>query len=113
MSFSSGIPPETMTLERMIADMIEVADYLRTRFGQERILLSGHSWGAYLGIQVAAAAPERFLAYVGMAQIAHQLRSETMARDHLIEVFRARGDAGMVRRLEAAPVSLEAGVSEA
>ena len=112
MSFSSGIPPETMTLERMIADMIEVADYLRTRFGQERILLFGHSWGAYLAIQVAAA-PERFLAYVGMAQSAHQLRSKTMARDHLIEVFRARDDTGMVRRLEAAPVSLEAGVSEA
>jgi len=48
-----------------------------------------------------------------MAQIAHQLRSETMARDHLIEVFRARGDEEMVRRLEAAPMSLEWGVSEA
>jgi hypothetical protein len=36
-----------------------------------------------------------------------------MARDHLIEVFRARGDEGMVRRLEAAPVSMEAGASHA
>jgi pimeloyl-ACP methyl ester carboxylesterase len=48
-----------------------------------------------------------------MAQIAHQLRCKTMARDHLIEVFRARGDEGMVRRLEAAPMSMEAGASEA
>lgn len=64
----------------MIADTIEVADYLRDRFGQDRILLLGHSWGSYLGIQVAAEAPDRFLAYVGMAQITHQLRSEIMAR---------------------------------
>ena len=69
-------------------DTIEVTDYLRARFGQEKILLLGHSWGAYLGIQVAAAAPKRFLAYVGMAQIAHQLRSEVMARDHLIAAYR-------------------------
>ncbi len=102
-----------MTLDRMIADTIEVMDYLRARFGQDRILLLGHSWGSYRGIQVAAAAPDRFRAYVGMGQIAHQLRSEVMARDHLLEVYRARGDASMVRRLEAAPVTMEDGTSDA
>lgn len=111
MSFSSDIPPETMTMDRMIADTIEVADYLRDRFGQDRILLLGHSWGSYLGIQVVAEAPDRFLAYVGMAQIAHQLRSEIMARETMIEAYRARGDDAMVRRLTAAEVSMEAGTS--
>lgn len=111
MSFSPDIPPETMTMERMIADAIEVADYLRARFDQDRILLLGHSWGSYLGIQVAAEAPDRFLAYVGMAQIAHQLRSEIMARDAMIDAYRARGDARMARRLEAAEVSMEVGTS--
>lgn len=113
MSFSADIPPETMTMAQMIADTIEVADYLRARFGQDRILLLGHSWGSYLGIQVAAAAPDRFFAYVGMAQIVHQLRSEVMARDFLLNVYLARGDTAMVRRLEAAPVSMEAGTSDA
>jgi pimeloyl-ACP methyl ester carboxylesterase len=111
MSFSSDIPPETMTMAQMISDTIEVADYLRARFGQDRIILLGHSWGAYLGIQVAAAAPDRFSAYVGMAQIVHQLRSEIMARDYMIEAYRARGDHAMVRRLEAASVSIETGTS--
>jgi len=113
MSFSADIPPESMTMEQMIADTIEVADYLRDRFGHDRILLLGHSWGAYLGIQVAAAAPDRFLAYVGMAQIAHQLRSEVMAYDYMLEAYRARGNEAMVRRLEAAPVSMEDGLSPA
>jgi pimeloyl-ACP methyl ester carboxylesterase len=111
MSFSADIPPETMTMAQMIADTIEVADYLRDRFGQDRILLFGHSWGSYLGIQVAAAAPDRFLAYVGMAQIVHQLRSEVMAHAWLLETYRARGDTAMVRRLEAAPVGMEEGLS--
>ena len=112
MSFSTDIPPETMTMEQMIADTIEVADYLRERFGQDRILLFGHSWGSYLGIQVAAAAPDRFLAYVGMAQIAHQLRSEVMARNSMIEAYRARGDTRMAEQLEAAPVTMEDGTSD-
>jgi pimeloyl-ACP methyl ester carboxylesterase len=111
MSFFADIPPETMTMEQMIADTIEVADYLRDRFGQDRILLFGHSWGSYLGIQVAAAAPDRFLAYVGMAQIVHQLRSEVMAHAFLLETYRARGDTAMVGRLESAPVSMEDGLS--
>jgi pimeloyl-ACP methyl ester carboxylesterase len=111
MSFSPDIPPETMSMAQMISDTVEVADYLRTRFGQDRIVLLGHSWGAYLGIQVAAAAPDRFSAYVGMAQIVHQLESEIMARDYMIEAYRARGDEAMARRLEAASVSLEAGTS--
>lgn len=113
MSFSADIPPETMTMKQMIADTVEVADYLRARFGQDRILLLGHSWGSYLGIQVAAAAPDRFLAYIGMAQIAHQLRSEVMARDYLIGAYRERGDAAMVRRLEGALVCMEHGLSPA
>ena len=112
-SFSADIPPGSMTIDQMIADTIEVADYLRDRFGQDRILLLGHSWGSYLGIQVAAKAPDRFLAYVGMAQIVHQLRSEVMARDYLLGAYRARGDAAMVLKLEASPVSMEDGLSPA
>jgi pimeloyl-ACP methyl ester carboxylesterase len=112
-SFSGDIPPETMTMEQMISDTIEVADYLRVRFGQESIVLLGHSWGSYLGIQVAAAAPDRFRAYVGMAQIAHQLRSEVMARNYMLSAYRSQGNKKMVRRLEAAPVSMRDGVSPA
>ena len=113
MSFSTDIPPETMTMDQMISDTVEVADYLRGRFGQDRILLLGHSWGSYLGIRVAAKAPDRFIAYVGMAQIVHQLRSEVMAHDFLLGAYKARGDEGMVRKLEAAPVSMEDGLSPA
>lgn len=57
MSFSSDIPPETTTMAQMIADTIEIADHQRDRFGQDRIVLLGHSRGSHLGIQVAAAAP--------------------------------------------------------
>jgi len=39
----------------MITDTIKVTDYLRDLFGHDKLLLLGHSWGSYLGIQVVAA----------------------------------------------------------
>lgn len=112
MSFSRDLPPSTMTLEQMIADAIGVSAHLRDRFGQDRILLVGHSWGSFLGVQVAAEAPELFHAYVGVGQVSHQLRSEMAARAYMIEAYRARGDTRMVRRLEGAPVDLVNGLSD-
>ena len=113
MSWSPDLNPSDLTVDRLILDAIEVADYLRDRFGQDRILLLGHSWGSFLGLQVAARAPDRFTAYVGMAQVAHQLRSEIMAREAMILAYRERGDNGMVRRLAAASVTMESGMSDA
>ncbi|TCM78085.1 alpha/beta hydrolase [Rhodovulum steppense] len=113
LSFSADIPPQSMTVAQMIADTVAVADYLRDRFQQDKIYLLGHSWGSFLGIQVAAAAPERFHAYVGMGQVSYQLQSEVAANAFLLEQYRALGDTAMVRRLEAAPVSRADGLSDA
>lgn len=113
MSWSRDLDPSDLTIDRLILDTVEVADYLRNRFGQDRILLLGHSWGSFLGLQVAASAPDRFTAYIGMAQVAHQLRSEVMAREVMIETYRNMVESRMANRLDAAPVSLEDGMSDA
>ena len=62
LSHSPDIPPDTMTVAQLISDTIAVIRFLQDRFGKDRILLLGHSWGGVLGIQVAATAPELFLA---------------------------------------------------
>jgi pimeloyl-ACP methyl ester carboxylesterase len=106
LSYRPGIPPETMTVAQLIADTHAVTDYLRGRFGQPKIHLMGHSWGSFLGIQAAAQAPERYHAYIGVAQVSHQLRSEKVAYDYMLAQFRTNGNRRMVRKLEAAPVTL-------
>ena len=90
--------------EDLIADALEVTDHLRERFGQERIHLLAHSGGSHIGIQVAARSPERFLSYVGMAQITDQLASERLAWVFMRDEYARRGDRRMVRRLDAFPV---------
>ncbi len=112
-SFSTDLNPTDFTMERLIEDTIEVAGYLRKRFDQDRVYLLGHSFGSFLGIQVAQRAPDRFHAYIGMAQVAHQIQSEEMAHAAMLDAYRARGDNRMVERLEAAPVSVADGMSPA
>ncbi len=113
LSYSTGIPPETMTPEQMISDTKEVTNYLRKRFKQEKIYLMGHSGGTFIGIQVAARFPELFYAYIGIAQMSDQLKSERLAYEYMLNKFRENKNREMIRKFEAAPVSETKGTPKA
>jgi len=104
LSFSSDIPPETLTEEQLVADTLAVTNYLRARFSQEKIYLMAHSGGSFFGIQAAAQAPELYRAYIGVGQISRQLDSEKLAYQYMIGQFRAAGNGQMVAKLEAIPL---------
>ncbi len=106
LSFSPDIPLETMTYEQVISDTLEVANYLRQRFGKEKIYLMAHSGGSFFGIQAAARAPELFHAYIAIAQMSYQLASEKLAYDYALSQYKKFGNLGMLRKLEAAPPSM-------
>jgi pimeloyl-ACP methyl ester carboxylesterase len=113
LSYHPDIPPETMTLEQMISDTLEVTNYLRHRFGKEKIYLMGHSGGTFIGIQAAAQAPELYYAYIGVAQMSNQLKSERLAYEYMLQQFKERGNKEMVRKLEASPVTMTGGTPDA
>lgn len=113
LSYSADIPPETMTLEQMISDTLEVTNYLRHRFHVEKIYMMGHSGGTFIGIQVAARASELYYAYIGVAQMSYQLKSEKLAYEYMLEQFKKNGNKEMVRKLEAAPVTMTGGAPDA
>jgi pimeloyl-ACP methyl ester carboxylesterase len=106
LSYSPDIPPESMTAEQFIADTHAVTEYLRQRFGREKITLMAHSWGSYIGIQAAARYPELYTAYIGIGQISHQVESEQLAYAYALDFYKKAGDQKMVQKLEAAPPTL-------
>jgi pimeloyl-ACP methyl ester carboxylesterase len=112
MSYSPDIPRESLNQEQMISDTLAVTNYLRERFGVEKIYLMGHSGGTFIGIQAAARAPELYYAYIGVAQMADQLKSEKIAYDYMLAEYKKNGNTSMAARLEAAPVTAE-GVPDA
>jgi len=78
-SCSPQVTLESMTLEQLASDAIEVTNYLRERFKKEKIYLLAHSGGTAFAIQAAASHPGLFHAYIGVSQIACQAESERMA----------------------------------
>jgi pimeloyl-ACP methyl ester carboxylesterase len=103
-SYSAAIPPESMTLAQMINDVLDVTHYLHQRFGQEKIYLMGHSGGTFIGIQAAAQAPELYHAYIGVAQMSDQLKSEQLAYDYMLTYYKEHENKKMAQKLEIATV---------
>ncbi|MCU0458401.1 MAG: alpha/beta hydrolase [Bacteroidales bacterium] len=109
LSYNANTPAESITLEQMISDTKEVTNYLRKRFVQDKIYLMGRSGGTFIGMYVAAQAPELYHAYIGVAQMTDQLESERLAYQYMVTQYKSRGDKKMLRKLEAAPVIRSSG----
>jgi pimeloyl-ACP methyl ester carboxylesterase len=54
----------TLTPERMIADAEQMALWARKQLGTDKIFVLGHSWGSFLGLQLAQRHPEWLFAYL-------------------------------------------------
>ncbi len=57
-----------MTVERVAADAVEVAEYALGKLRKPKLVLVGHSWGALLGLFVVQRRPDLFYAFVGTGQ---------------------------------------------
>ncbi|MEE8509285.1 MAG: alpha/beta fold hydrolase, partial [Myxococcota bacterium] len=82
-SFHLDIPTDSMTVEQLIRDTLELTDWLCERFGQEKIFLAGASWGGALGTYAVQRAPERFHAWVPIATLVHGIRGEELSYDYV------------------------------
>jgi hypothetical protein len=50
----------TMTVERMVQDGVEVAEFLTEHLNKKKIIIYGSSWARSLGIYMAHARPDLF-----------------------------------------------------
>jgi pimeloyl-ACP methyl ester carboxylesterase len=103
LSYSTNVPPETLTVEQSISDTLEVTNYLRSRFHKNKIYIMAHSGGSLIEIQASACAPELFYAYIGVGQMSYQLKSEMLSYEYMVRRYREIGNARMVKQLEATP----------
>ncbi|WP_209393588.1 alpha/beta fold hydrolase [Rhodoferax sp. AJA081-3] len=94
-------PDAAMTLDQMVADGLEVAQFLTRHLGQRKIILMGSSWGSVLGVHMAKRRPELFMAYVGTAQLVSQVRNQAAFFDKLKSLAQAAGDQKTLAALDA------------
>lgn len=113
LSFGADPTLASVSSEQLISDTLALTDYLRERFGKQKIYLMAHSGGTFFGIQAAARSPERFHAYIGVAQMADQLASERQAYDYMMAEYILASNRDMIERFEAARISDEGDIPRA
>ena len=102
LTFAAGVPlPPNLSQERMTADGIEVAEYVRRALGVSKVIIVGHSWGSVLGVHMVKARPDLFSAYVGTGQVVKTADTMTTMYEDTLARARASGDSNTVQVLEA------------
>jgi pimeloyl-ACP methyl ester carboxylesterase len=104
LSYRPDMAPASVNPEQLVSDTLLLTNFLRQRFGQDKIYLMGRSGGTFIGIQAAAQAPELFHAYIAVAQISHQLESERLAHRYMLQRYKDEGNNTMAQRLEGAVI---------
>jgi proline iminopeptidase len=91
----------TLTRERMIADTEEMAAWVRRELGKYKIFVLGHSWGSFLGLQLAERHPGWLHAYIGVGQLIDGPESERRGWRFAMDAADRAGNSDAVRELEA------------
>lgn len=89
-----------LTIKQMSDDGAELATYLAHRFGKEKVILWGSSWGSILGVHMAKAHPELFYAYLGTSQLVSYRENQTVSYAGLVTLARAADDKAALAVLE-------------
>lgn len=98
-SYAALEPTDAMTLERMVADTVEVTEYLRGRFGPDRIFLVGQSWGSTLGVLAVQQRPDLYTAFVGVGQMVSQRLTDQMFWEDALAWAEDTGNAAVAEQL--------------
>lgn len=93
LSYDSELTTEDITLEQLEKDAVEVAEYLKERFGKEKIYLMAHSGGTMLGLRLAQEYPENFYCYFAMGQTAgnRYIGSYPYLKEYFMETKNTKG----------------------
>lgn len=76
---------KTVTFEQSIKDVDELVNYLCKRFGKNKVIIMGHSYGTLLGINYVLAHPEKVEKYIGIGQSVSIIDSQTRNYQEVLE----------------------------
>ena len=100
-AYDSGFDKSTVTADNLLKDTKAVTDYLKERFGKEKIYIMGFSGGTKIALHAALIHPENYYAYIAMAQcVTDSPDNDTAIYDFALKVFEQRGDKRNLKKLE-------------
>lgn len=99
-SYNQELSVTTMNLSQFTEDANHIVDYIREHYQQEKIFIIGQSFGTIIGTQLVAKYPEKFHAYLGIAQITDIIKGQELGYSWLKNEAQANNDEKTLRILE-------------
>ena len=107
-SYSKNISSESMTINQIVEDGLEVVKYLKNMFPHDKLYLQGHSWGTVIGVHMVSEKPNWFHAYFGIGQIVDMSISDGLSYDfalHEAKKFENEKDIEILNKIGRPPYS--------
>lgn len=98
-SYDQLDPTATLTPEHAVDDVITVTEHLRERFGQDRVVLVGQSWGSIPAVLAAQRRPDLYRAVVGVGQMVDPLATDRVFYRDTLAWAERTGRSGLARQL--------------
>jgi pimeloyl-ACP methyl ester carboxylesterase len=92
---------DTLQVARYADDAIEIAEYVRKRYGKRKVVLAGHSWGTIVAMTAALKRPDLFHAYLGVGQAINVRENERISFDYGLQQAKLHGNTEAVKEMEA------------
>jgi proline iminopeptidase len=99
-SYAQIEPTSTLSFDNAVKDTIEVTNYLRKRFNQERVVLVGQSYGSTLGVRAVQQHPELYAAFVGAGQMVSQRETDVLFYEDTLSWARRNGKKDLIDKLQ-------------
>ena len=109
--YDPDMDPQTITTEQILADAKGVTDYLKERFGKEKIYIMGFSGGTHIALESISLHPEDYYAYFAMAQVVCSgPDNDTPMYEFMKKTFTERGDKRNLKKLDESVIFLDNGM---
>lgn len=92
-------PTANLTLDQVVMDTVEVTNYLRQRFDEEKIYLLGESWGTTLAVLAAQQRPDLYHAIIGSGQMVSQRETDRRLYDDVLAYAQRTGDQALTEKM--------------
>lgn len=82
----------TASFEQALRDLDELVDYACERFGKDKVIIMGHSYGTILGSQYVLAHPDKVSEYIGIGQVVSVSEGDILSYEDALAKAKAAGD---------------------
>ena len=78
-------------IDLLVSDLDEIVSYAKERFGKDKVIIAGHSWGTVIGSIYAQKHPENVSCYIGISQITNLYENKLNAAREALKTDKIKG----------------------